>query len=56
MGLLEAIDERTILARADMKDCDGNTISGRPNFIKDPTTGVLRVGRGAWTKAPGACA
>jgi len=48
MGLLEAIDERTILARADMKDCDGNTISGRPNFIKDPKTGALRLGRFGW--------
>jgi CxxC motif-containing protein (DUF1111 family) len=48
MGLLEAIDERTILARADMKDCDGNTVSGRPNFIKDPKTGVLRLGRFGW--------
>ena len=48
MGLLEAIDERTILARADQKDCDGNGISGRPNFIKDPKTGVLRLGRFGW--------
>jgi CxxC motif-containing protein (DUF1111 family) len=48
MGLLEAIDERTILARADMKDCDMNTISGRPNFIKDPKTGALRLGRFGW--------
>jgi len=48
MGLLEAIDERTILSRADQKDCDGNGISGRPNFVKDPKTGVLRVGRFGW--------
>lgn len=48
MGLLEAIDERTILSRADQKDCDGNGISGRPNFIKDPKSGVLRLGRFGW--------
>jgi CxxC motif-containing protein (DUF1111 family) len=48
MGLLEAIDERTILARADMKDCDGNGISGRANFIKEPVTGTLRLGRFGW--------
>jgi CxxC motif-containing protein (DUF1111 family)/cytochrome c553 len=48
MGLLEAIDERTILSRADQKDCDGNGISGRPNFVKDPTTGALRLGRFGW--------
>jgi CxxC motif-containing protein (DUF1111 family) len=48
MGLLEAIDERTILTRADQKDCDANGISGRPNFVKDPVTGALRLGRFGW--------
>jgi CxxC motif-containing protein (DUF1111 family) len=48
MGLLEAIDERTILSKADQKDCDGNGISGRPNFVKDPQTGALRLGRFGW--------
>lgn len=48
MGLLEAIDEHTILSRADAKDCNQDGISGRANFIKDPTTGDLRVGRFGW--------
>ncbi|HTM43702.1 MAG TPA: di-heme oxidoredictase family protein [Polyangiaceae bacterium] len=48
IGLLEAIDERTLLARADMNDCDGDGISGRPNYITDPGTGVLRIGRMGW--------
>jgi CxxC motif-containing protein (DUF1111 family)/cytochrome c553 len=48
MGLLEAIDERTILSRADPLDCDKNGISGRPSFVKDPTTGALRLGRFGW--------
>jgi CxxC motif-containing protein (DUF1111 family) len=48
MGLLEAIDERTILARADQSDCDANGISGRPNYIKDPVSGALRLGRFGW--------
>jgi CxxC motif-containing protein (DUF1111 family) len=48
MGLLEAIDERTILSRADSGDCDKNGISGRVNFIKDPVSGALRVGRFGW--------
>lgn len=48
MGLLEAIDERTIIARADQKDCDGNGISGRASFVKDPSTGALRLGRFGW--------
>jgi CxxC motif-containing protein (DUF1111 family) len=48
MGLLEAIDERTILTRSDPKDCNGDGISGRPSFVKDPATGVLRLGRFGW--------
>ncbi len=48
MGLLEAIDERTLLARADAKDCNADGISGRPNFVQDPVTGALRVGRFGW--------
>ncbi len=48
VGLLEAISEETILARADMLDCDANGISGRPNFITDPVSGVIRVGRMGW--------
>src|SRR6185295_15072935 len=48
MGLLEAIDERTIMARADQGDCDGNGISGRANFIKDPVGGATRLGRFGW--------
>jgi CxxC motif-containing protein (DUF1111 family) len=47
-GLLEAIDERTILARADGGDCDGNGISGRPSYVEDPVSGVLRLGRFGW--------
>lgn len=48
MGLLEAIDERTLLARADQKDCTQDGISGRANFIKDPVSGALRLGRFGW--------
>jgi CxxC motif-containing protein (DUF1111 family) len=47
-GLLEAIDERTILARADAKDCNADGISGRPSYAKDPVTGALRIGRFGW--------
>jgi len=48
MGLLEAIDERTILERADPADCNGDGISGRPNFVHEPVTNTLRVGRFGW--------
>lgn len=33
MGLIEAIPEAAILARADPNDADGDGISGRPNFV-----------------------
>lgn len=48
LGLLEAIDEQTILTRADMSDCDDDGISGRPSYAEDPSTGELRVGRFGW--------
>ena len=48
LGLLEAVDERTLLTRADMTDCNGDGISGRPNYVGDPSTGELRVGRFGW--------
>ena len=48
MGLLEAIDERTLLERADPTDCNGDGISGRPNYIHEPVTNALRVGRIGW--------
>jgi CxxC motif-containing protein (DUF1111 family) len=48
LGLLEAIDEKTILSRADRLDCDKDGISGRPNFVNEPGTNLLRVGRLGW--------
>ena len=48
LGLLEAIDERVLLERADRLDCDKDGISGRPSYVKDPTSGALRVGRMGW--------
>jgi CxxC motif-containing protein (DUF1111 family) len=47
-GLLEAIDERTILLRSDALDCNKDGISGRPNFIVEPKSNALRVGRMGW--------
>lgn len=48
MGLLEAIPEETLLARADALDCDEDGISGRPNLIPDPASEVVRIGRFGW--------
>jgi CxxC motif-containing protein (DUF1111 family) len=47
-GLLEAIDERTLLLRADRLDCNKDGISGRPNFVHEPKTNILRIGRMGW--------
>jgi CxxC motif-containing protein (DUF1111 family) len=48
MGLLEAIDESTLLVRSDPTDCNMDGISGRPSYIKDPQTGALRIARIGW--------
>ena len=36
VGLIEAIPDSVILARADPNDADGDGISGRPNFVTAP--------------------
>lgn len=45
LGLLEAIPEADILARADPEDADGDRISGRAHPVPDAETGALRLGR-----------
>lgn len=45
LGLLEAIPEAVITASADPNDADGDGISGRVRTVRDPQSGVLRVGR-----------
>lgn len=47
-GLLEAIDQETILALADEFDADGDGISGRPNMVWDTRAGTTRLGRFGW--------
>jgi CxxC motif-containing protein (DUF1111 family) len=48
LGLLEALDEATILGLADEGDADGDGISGRPNRVWDPKTQAMRLGRFGW--------
>jgi CxxC motif-containing protein (DUF1111 family) len=48
LGLLEAVDERTIIARADQDDCDGDGISGRPSLLTNTFADTARVGRFGW--------
>jgi CxxC motif-containing protein (DUF1111 family) len=47
-GVLEAIDELALLGRADPGDCNGDGISGRPSYVRDPESGALRIGRFGW--------
>ncbi len=48
MGLLEAIPESDIIARADPDDADGDGISGRANMVWSVRDGETRLGRFGW--------
>ena len=48
MGLLEAIDEMTILGLSDEFDTNGDGISGRPNMVWDAVHGKKTIGRFGW--------
>ncbi|NOK19071.1 di-heme oxidoreductase family protein [Corallococcus carmarthensis] len=51
MGLLEAVPESQIAGLADPNDANGDGISGRMQTVKDPETGVTRMGRFGWKAA-----
>jgi CxxC motif-containing protein (DUF1111 family) len=48
LGLLETVDEATLLAAADEDDRDGDGISGRANLVWDPISQQPRLGRFGW--------
>lgn len=48
LGLLEAIDEATLVALSDPDDKDGDGISGRTNAVWDYPRGARRIGRFGW--------
>ncbi|WP_409558767.1 di-heme oxidoredictase family protein [Agrobacterium sp.] len=48
LGLIEAIHDDDILAKADPDDRDGDGISGKPAWVRDHRTGDLRLGRFGW--------
>jgi CxxC motif-containing protein (DUF1111 family) len=48
MGLLEAVAEDDLLARADPDDRDRDGISGRVNRVHDPITDRVALGRFGW--------
>ena len=45
MGMIQAIHDADLLARADPDDADGDGISGRPAIVRDHRTGKIRLGR-----------
>lgn len=48
LGLLEAIDQKDILALEDPKDSDADGISGRANWILNEENGATELGRFGW--------
>ena len=48
LGLLEAIDENTLLDFADINDGNNDGISGKPNYVYDVATNTQKLGRFGW--------
>lgn len=51
LGLIEAIDESSILEKADEFDTNGDGISGKPNYGFDVQSQTTRLGRFGWKAA-----
>jgi CxxC motif-containing protein (DUF1111 family) len=51
LGLLEAIDENSILALADENDNNKDGISGKPNYAFDVLSQKVKLGRFGWKAA-----
>jgi CxxC motif-containing protein (DUF1111 family) len=48
LGLIEQIAREDILAHADPDDKDGDGISGKPNWVWEPRSGTVQLGRFGW--------
>lgn len=48
LGLIEAVDDATLIALADPDDADGDGISGKVNWVWDAVDRRLAVGRFGW--------
>ena len=48
LGLLEAVPERQVVARADPADRNRDGISGKPNYVWDAVEGRTALGRFGW--------
>jgi CxxC motif-containing protein (DUF1111 family) len=53
VGLLEAIDESTIMALADPQDSNGDGVRGVPNWSTNPETVERHLGRFGWKAGKG---
>ncbi len=48
LGLLEALDENTLLNFSDENDSNNDGISGRPNYVWDIASSSTKIGRFGW--------
>ena len=48
VGLLDAVEEETILKASDPDDADGDGISGRPNYVTEVRSGKKKIGKFGW--------
>ncbi len=48
LGLLQNISVATILSQADETDANGDGISGRANYVWDPKSQAVQIGRFGW--------
>ena len=48
LGALEMIEEKDILANEDILDSDGDSISGKANWVYNPETNKTELGRFTW--------
>lgn len=48
LGLLEALEEATVLELSDPNDANDDGISGKPQILPDPVSGKTRLGRFGW--------
>ncbi|MDI1256761.1 MAG: di-heme oxidoredictase family protein [Flavobacterium sp.] len=48
LGLLEEIPEANLLANQDINDTNADGISGKANYVWNPVTGMMQLGRFGW--------
>ncbi|MFN8282537.1 MAG: di-heme oxidoredictase family protein [Chitinophagales bacterium] len=48
LGLLENISNTDILAKADVNDANSDGISGKANYVRNPLTNLMELGKFGW--------